>query len=328
MIMMAAGIYVSIIAGNITIFSIGVFFFNAGYRGFYNASLLSLTEVMGERSRATTPMVLSIGWAFGQIFIAFLGAFVTYWRAIFIITAIPLTVLIYYAYIHTKESPRFLVVKHEFSKAVRIVEEIAMVNETRFSKYELVEEVSNNEKMNAYRNAMGAGELISRLKHHSYMSLFNYNSIRIRVLIVGGIWSIFSLSYFISANSQINPDRSIIFNIALAGVVEIIAYMVSILTSLNLGRVFVIKRLLLLAGIIHVCYYFIGPLNEYHGFSKVIVMTFDIGVRVTVSIGNTFLAIYALELFPTSIRHFALGMLGFITKLMFWLSSYFNIFWS
>ena len=40
--------------------------------------------------------------------------------------------------------------------------------------------------------------------------------------------------------------------------------------------------------------------------------------------GNTFLAIYSIELFPTSIRHFALGMLGFITKLMYMLSFIFD----
>lgn len=102
MLMMTGGIYLSIIAGNITIFSIGVFFFNAGFRGFYNASLLSLTEVMSEISRASTPMVLSIGWAFGQIFVAILAIFITYWRALFIITVIPLTTLLYYAYIFTK----------------------------------------------------------------------------------------------------------------------------------------------------------------------------------------------------------------------------------
>lgn len=102
MLMMTGGIYISIIAGNITIFSIGVFFFNAGFRGFYNASLLSLTEVMSEISRASTPMVLSIGWAFGQIFVAILAIFITYWRALFIITVIPLTILLYYAYAFTK----------------------------------------------------------------------------------------------------------------------------------------------------------------------------------------------------------------------------------
>lgn len=47
-------------------------------------------------------MVLSIGWAFGQIFIAVLSVSVVYWRAIFIITVVPLTILTYYAYIYTK----------------------------------------------------------------------------------------------------------------------------------------------------------------------------------------------------------------------------------
>lgn len=47
MVMMTIGIYISIMAGNITVFAIGVFLFNAGFRGFFNASLLSLTEVMG-----------------------------------------------------------------------------------------------------------------------------------------------------------------------------------------------------------------------------------------------------------------------------------------
>jgi len=102
MLMMTAGIYVSIVSGSITVFSIGVFFFNAGFRGFYNAALLSLTEVMSEISRASTPMILSIGWAMGQICVAILALMVTYWRAIFIITAIPLTILTYYAYIYTK----------------------------------------------------------------------------------------------------------------------------------------------------------------------------------------------------------------------------------
>lgn len=46
------------------------------------------------------------------------------------------------------------------------------------------------------------------------------------------------------------------------------------------------------------------------------------------SVGNTFLAIYAIELFPTSIRHYALGMLGFITKLAYMLSYPFDKFWT
>ncbi len=55
-------------------------------------------------------------------------------------------------------------------------------------------------------------------------------------------------------------------------------------------------------------------------------MLLEIGIRILMSYGNTFLAIYSIELFPTSIRHFALGMLGFITKLMYMLSFIFDEF--
>lgn len=294
MAMMTAGIYLSIFAGNVTIFSIGVFFFNAGFRGFYNASLLSLSEVMNDVSRASTPMVLSIGWALGQIFIAIFASMTSSWRVIFIVTAIPLTILAYYAYQFTLESPRFLVVKHEFEQARQVIMKIAEVNDNKMAETELVEEIRYKDKMRAYRDIMGEGEVSSRQRHHSYMSLFNFNSIRIRVFIVGGIWSVLSLSYFISANSMINPKRSLQFNIGLAGTIEIIAYFLSILTSLNLGRVYFIKRLLLVSGMIHLCYYFIGPLNLYTGLGRFLVIVFDISIRVTVSVGNTFLAIYAL----------------------------------
>ena len=66
---------------------------------------------------------------------------------------------------------------------------------------------------------MAGGELSTKLKHHSYASLFKFNSIRIRVIFVGCIWSVISLSYFISTSGFVNPNRGIAFNIALAGVI-------------------------------------------------------------------------------------------------------------
>lgn len=66
---------------------------------------------------------------------------------------------------------------------------------------------------------MAGGDISTTTKHHSYASLFKFNSIRIRVIYVGIIWSIISLSYFMSANTFINPNRGYAFNIALAGVI-------------------------------------------------------------------------------------------------------------
>jgi OCT family organic cation transporter-like MFS transporter 4/5 len=175
---------------------------------------------------------------------------------------------------------------------------------------------------------MAGGEVSTTQRHHSYASLFKFNSIRIRVIFVGCIWSIISLSYFISTHGQLNDDKSIGFNIALAGVIEILAYFGSMVTSLNFGRIFVIKRLIILSAIIHVLFYFFDPNYAYAGFGKLVVVTLNISVRILMAVGNTFLAIYVIELFPTSIRHYCLGMLGFITKLMYMLSFPFQNFWS
>jgi MFS family permease len=71
--------------------------------------------------RAATPMTFSIGWALGQIIIAFICMILFNWRVIFLLTAVPLTVLLYFAYYYVKDSPRFCVTKHEYGAAKSIV---------------------------------------------------------------------------------------------------------------------------------------------------------------------------------------------------------------
>ena len=97
---MIGGLTLSFLSGSAWLFSLGVFFFNAGFRGFYNASLLSIAEVTNKVMRATTPMICSIGWALGQIIIGLLSLILINWRFIFLLTAIPLATLLYYVYYH------------------------------------------------------------------------------------------------------------------------------------------------------------------------------------------------------------------------------------
>jgi hypothetical protein len=121
MIMMVGGLTLSLIAGSAWLFSLGVFFFNAGFRGFYNASLLSVSEVTNEVTRTATPMVFSIGWALGQILIGFICILVINWQIIFFITVLPLAILFYFIYYHVQDSPRFCVTKHDFGTARSII---------------------------------------------------------------------------------------------------------------------------------------------------------------------------------------------------------------
>jgi MFS family permease len=145
--MMIGGLVIGMVSGSAVLFSIGVFFFNAGFRGFYNASFLSISEVSEKVLRTSSPMVLSIGWALGQIIIALICTFLTNWRIIFFLTAAPLCVLFYLIFYHARDSPRFCVTKHEFSNAKAIVEQIAYVNGKSIRGYELKEELEYRTKI-------------------------------------------------------------------------------------------------------------------------------------------------------------------------------------
>lgn len=80
-------------------------------------------------------MFLSTGWAFGQIIIAIIGYWITNWRILFLITAIPLTVILYYAYKYTLDSPRFLVVKQQYGEARKVIQEIAQINNNPLTNF-------------------------------------------------------------------------------------------------------------------------------------------------------------------------------------------------
>jgi hypothetical protein len=109
---MIGGLTLSLVSGSAVLFSLGVFAFNFGFRGFYNASLLSISEVSSKVMRTASPMALSIGWALGQIILAIICIFLINWRVIFLITAIPLAILFYFIFYHVRDSPRFCVSKH------------------------------------------------------------------------------------------------------------------------------------------------------------------------------------------------------------------------
>jgi len=142
------------------------------------------------------------------------------------------------------------------------------------------------------------------------------------------IWSVVSLSYFTSANSLLNDRKSVSFNLALAGAIEVVAYLTAISMSLNAQRLVFIKNLLIYSGVVHVLFYFVRPIYEYGSFGRLVIMSAEILIRVSMSMGNVFMLIYSIETFPTAVRHFALGLLGFATKSMYVVSIRFINFWA
>lgn len=56
-------------------------------------------------------------------------------------------------------------------------------------------------------------------------------------------------------------------------------------------------------------------------------MILDMLTRISMSMGNVFFVVYSVEVFPTCVRHFAIGLLGFATKFVFMISQRYVNFW-
>ncbi|MBS1890057.1 MAG: hypothetical protein JST59_02095 [Actinobacteria bacterium] len=70
---------------------------------------------------------------------ALLGLFFNDWRIIFVFTGVPLLVLAFLVYRTVLESPRFLVVRHEFFEARAVLDRIAVINQHVQKAYDLEE---------------------------------------------------------------------------------------------------------------------------------------------------------------------------------------------
>lgn len=56
-------------------------------------------------------------------------------------------------------------------------------------------------------------------------------------------------------------------------------------------------------------------------------MFLDMLTRITMSMGNVFFIVYSVEVFPTCVRHFAIGLLGFATKFIYMAAPRYVQFW-
>jgi hypothetical protein len=135
------------------------------------------------------------------------------------LTGGPLIILFYFSYKNILESPRFLVVRHEFAEVRSVLTQIATINKKAELGYTLKEEEKDRENMDVEEKMNGGAAIVAQVRHHSYLSLFRFQSVRVRVVAIMYIWSIISLSYFVSASSELNDAKSIYFNLALAGVI-------------------------------------------------------------------------------------------------------------
>lgn len=124
------------------------------------------------------------------------------------------------------------------------------------------------------------------------------------------MWGLTTLSYYLTLVEQMKyMDRGVKFHLLISGVMELVSYLIYMNISLTYLRKYTIKHVLSILGGLHLLFLIIPMYSEEKVDNNVLGFFVLIVIRVLTSgFVNSFMYVYACEVFPTTVRHWAFGL--------------------
>lgn len=269
--------------------------------------LLHISEISSENLKTVGITVILSGFGLGRIIISLLGRIYFNWRYNGLIYIVPL-LLILLVYLRILiNCPRFLIVKKSFNEARKSLEALALMNNRTFIKgneYKFDEEVKSQEMQENLSKLLHIPEkaLYSMPNNHNYLSLFKYNSLRVRTLIflyfslLIGYIAYFSLYHLNYSNIPLVEEL-------IQGLISIFGVFIGGYISLNYQRKVALKGLLFIIGISAVL---MGLEMIFSFLLARIILNLLIQIPLNASI--PLILCYITEVYPTVVRHYAFGL--------------------
>ncbi|XP_033741880.1 organic cation transporter protein-like [Pecten maximus] len=187
------------------------------------------------------------------------------------------------------ESPRWLIGKHRYHAAYRVLQKIAKSNKATIDNG-VLERIETN----AVSESTG-----------SLWQLFSSRSMILRTLVIMFNWCIVSMSYYGLSLNAGNLGGNLYLNMMLSGLVEIPAYTMALLLVDRVGRKRIYSLSMIFGGC--ACASTIIPIvyNEIENQAIVTTLAMVGKFGTTAAYGTLFL--YSAELFPTAVRNSALA---------------------
>ncbi|KAB2069311.1 hypothetical protein ES319_A08G088800v1 [Gossypium barbadense] len=291
-------------------------------------------EFIPASNRGMWMVVFSTFWTFGSIFEAALAWIVMprlNWRWVLAFSAVPsFALLILYGV--APESPRYLCMKGNTSDALRILEKIASVNQTKLPPGVLLsgrsndkdEESSPSENTAPLLPSLSKTTTQSKSGFSSFFMLFSSKLIRTTLL----LWVLFfgdSFSYygiilltsklssgqstcFPSLQSNINPqDDGLYLNAFITSMAELPGLLLSAILVDRVGRK---QSMAIMFGL---AFIFLSPLLIQQ--PAVLTTCLLFGARMNAMGTFTVASIYSPELYPTSVRTTGAGVASAIGRI-------------
>ncbi|CAD8090910.1 unnamed protein product [Paramecium primaurelia] len=320
----------TILIPNAYLLSVALFFANFFLRGFLNSSMILFFEISSENLQKLSPSILLTAYGIGTIISpVIIDSFQLNWQQSMLILfggpAVMFSVLIKFM----QESPRMLVIKKKYHQAKIVLQIISQCNGREMPKdWMLEDEVRVKElkdKMQEITQQFGVKEVA---KGYNFSSIFRYNSTRVRMFCLLYLYSVIIIGQFqtskeIDAFSRLDRQKTEL----LLSTVATVGYLISGYASLNYNRKDVLKIVLGVSAMFNFLYAVfpifqlstnaIALMSFYDRLMHTIIMMILIMSRLVLSFGCAFINIYALEVFPTSLRHYGFSGMVFLTEFLF-----------
>lgn len=299
---------------NVVMFTVLYFLLNVCAASFILTSFIYISEITSQNLRPISIFLLLMSFGTGPIALSFLNNFFTYWRIIALLaTCLPILLLFIYMRIMV-DSPRFLNVAKNFRDAKIALSNMALINDrmnemSKEREFKFEEEVKSQEMQENLAKILKIEEINTKPNEHGFMSLFTYNSVRVRTFIFIYFWAVFSLGYSASFFMMNNLMENVLVNTAILGCLKIVGFLVGGYLILNVLRKVILKNILLVEGLINILFVVLvnSDPNEFTKLQRTIFNLLIFCSQIIFDAGFCLLIIYTIEVYPTVIRHFGLG---------------------
>ena len=240
-------------------------------------------EFVHPKARGWASNVMFFGFTFSLLVLTWIAYNVRYWRKIVLISSV-FPLLGFLSSWLLMESPYWLFSKRKYEKAEKVLQSIAKINKKKI-------------KVSLKRcdpNAISNRTL--PVKQYSYYHLLNNLKVSMLTLFQAWLWLVLGLIFFSIALESSKLGGDFYTNFMLSSLADVPGYVITIISSIYVGRKKVMFSNVLVCSILLVT---IGIVPHHFTTARITLAVFS---RVFATVAYNTLGLWTFEIFPTVIR--------------------------
>jgi len=261
-------------------------------------------ELVGPSKRSIVGVTLQASFSIGIVLFSLVAYYVRHWRQLTLLISLLGTPFIFLHWL-LPESPRWLLSQSRHGEALKVLEEIARGNGTKLSNKVRLQAENMTQESEAVKDNDGTSQ------SEGLMDLFRTSALSLVTVIQLYSWFVNSASYYGLTLAAGGTGGDLYTATALSGAVEIPAIVLTNFLLGSMGRKFTLGAFMITGGLaclaIQLLSFFDGVSN---GFVPSVISSCALLGKLSLSASFAVVYIHSGEIFPTTIRNSAMGIMS------------------